>query len=49
VPLRYASGNWDVAWVFLRTDGYASVRTFDPVRREWADRDERFAMRWFAR
>ncbi len=49
VPIRYASGNWDVAWVFLRTDGFAVVRRFDPQRREWTDREERFAMRWFAR
>ena len=49
VPIRYASGNWDVAWVFLRTDGFAVVRRFDPQGREWTDREERFAMRWFAR
>ena len=49
VPLRYASGNWDVAWVFLRTDGFAIVRRLDPQKREWSDREERFAMRWFAR
>ncbi|MBA3235886.1 MAG: hypothetical protein H0T59_07835 [Chloroflexi bacterium] len=49
VPLRYASGNWDVAWVFLRTDGLARVRRLDPYTRRWDDRDERFACRWFAR
>jgi hypothetical protein len=49
VPVRYASGNWDVAWAFLRSDGFAIVRRFDPQTREWSDREERFAMRWFAR
>lgn len=49
VPIRYASGAWDVAWVFLRSDGFAVVRRFDPQTREWSDREERFEMRWFAR
>jgi hypothetical protein len=49
VPIRYASGNWDVAWAFLRSDGFAIVRRFDPQTREWSDREEQFAMRWFAR
>ena len=33
IPLRYRSGNWDVAWVFLRTDGQAQVRRIDPYSR----------------
>jgi hypothetical protein len=49
VPIRYASGNWDVAWAFLRSNGFAIVRRFDPQTREWSDREERFTMRWFAR
>jgi len=48
-PLRYASGNWDVAWVFLRTDGQATVRRMDPYTRTWEDRLGRYACRWFAR
>ncbi len=48
-PLRYGSGGWDVAWVFLRTDGHAVVRSLEPYTRTWADRPERFACRWFAR
>jgi hypothetical protein len=48
-PLRYGTGNWDVAWVFLRTDGHAVVRTLEPYRRTWSDRPARFACRWFAR
>lgn len=49
IPLGYRSGNWDVAWVFLRTDGLARVRRLDPYTRAWEDRDARFACRWFAR
>jgi hypothetical protein len=48
-PLHYASSNWDVAWVFLRTDGQAMVRRLDPYSRLWEDRPGRFACRWFAR
>ena len=48
-PIRYGSGNWDVAWVFLRTDGQATVRRLDPYTRAWEDRSARFACRWFAR
>ena len=49
IPLRYRSGNWDVAWVFLRTDGQAQVRRIDPYTRAWNDRPARLACRWFAR
>lgn len=49
IPIRYGSGNWDVAWVFLRTDGQAEVRRIDPYTRDWEDRSARFACRWFAR
>jgi hypothetical protein len=48
-PLRYTSGGWDVAWVFLRTDGHAVVRSLEPYGRTWTDRPARFACRWFAR
>jgi hypothetical protein len=48
-PLRYGSGGWDVAWVFLRTDGHAVVRSLEPYTRTWVDRPERLACRWFAR
>jgi len=49
IPIRFGSGNWDVAWIFLRTDGLAQVRRLDPYTREWDDRPGRFACRWFAR
>ena len=48
-PLHYASSNWDVAWVFVRSDGQATVRRLDPYARRWEDRPARFACRWFAR
>lgn len=49
VPLHYASCNWDVAWVYLCTDGRACLRVLDPHTRRFEDRDARFACRWFAR
>jgi hypothetical protein len=49
VPMRYASGNWDVSWVFLRTDGCSTLRTLNPYTRTFSDRDARFACRWFVR
>lgn len=49
IPIRYRSGNWDVAWGFLRTDGGAQVRRIDPYTRQWDDRPARFACRWFVR
>lgn len=49
IPVRYGTGNWDAAWVFLRTDGLARIRRIDPYTRQWEDRPARFACRWFAR
>ncbi len=49
IPVRYRSGNWDVAWVFLRTDGQARIRRIDPYTRQWRDGAGRFACRWFVR
>ncbi len=49
LPIRYETDNWDVAWVFMRTDGQAQVRRIDPYTRQWEDRPARFACRWFVR
>jgi hypothetical protein len=49
IPLEYRSYAWDVAWVFVRTDGQATMRVLDPYTRRFSDRPARFAMRWFAR
>lgn len=48
-PLRYASFNWDLAWVFVRTDGFAALRVLDPYTRRFTDRRSRLACRWFVR
>ena len=49
VPLHYGSGKWDVAWVFVRTDGYVIQRVLNPYTRKFEDRPTRLACRWFAR
>lgn len=49
VPLQYGSGNWDVAWVYLATDGRAVVRKLEPYSRTWTDTASHFACRWFVR
>jgi hypothetical protein len=49
IPLEYHSFGWDVAWVFLRSDGEARIRVLDPYTRRFSDRPARFALRWFAR
>jgi hypothetical protein len=48
-PLQYASGSWDVAWVFLSTSGAATVRRLDAHSRTLRDQPNRFAVRWFVR
>ena len=48
-PLKYTSGRWDVAWIFLSTSGEATLRRLDPYRRTFTDRKLRLACRWFAR
>jgi hypothetical protein len=49
IPIRYRTGNWDLSWVFLRTDGQARIRRIDPYTRQWEDRPARFGCRWFVR
>lgn len=49
VPLRYGSQNWDIAWVYMRTDGKAVVRRLDPFSRKFSDSTGAFACRWFVR
>ena len=49
IPLEYRSNGWDVAWVYLRTDGVATLRLLNPYTRQFTDRPARFACRWFAR
>lgn len=49
IPMKYRPRNWDVAWVILRTDGRAKVRSLDPYTRTFRDRERRVACRWFVR
>lgn len=49
IPLHYRSRNWDVTWVYLRTDGNACLRSLDPYTRRFSDKPRRLACRWFAR
>jgi len=49
IPMRYASFNWDVIWAFLRSDGFAVLRSMNPYTRQFSDRNGRFACRWFVR
>ena len=48
-PLKYASGTWTVAWVFLSTNGSAKLRVLDPYRRRFHEEAGNFACRWFVR
>lgn len=49
VPLAYGPGNWDVAWVSVRTDGWCVLRRLDPWTRKFRDEKRRLALRWFVR
>jgi hypothetical protein len=48
-PLEYSSGCWDVAWVFIRSNGEAVVRRLDPYTRQFADHTTRLGCRWYFR
>jgi hypothetical protein len=49
IPLLYGSANWDVSWVYLRSDGHATRRDLNPSTRLFQDVPARYACRWFAR
>lgn len=49
IPLKYRSRQWDVSWVFLRTNGHATVRSLDPYTRVFRDWETRLSCRWFVR
>lgn len=49
IPLQYRSANWDVSWIYLRTDGHAVRRDLDPFTRKFRDVPTRYACRWLAR
>lgn len=49
IPLQYASANWDVSWIYLRTDGHAIRRDLNPCTRQFTDTPTHYACRWLAR
>jgi hypothetical protein len=49
IPLKYASNNWDVSWISIRTTGEAVRRTLHPYTRTWSDHPMRLGCRWFVR
>jgi hypothetical protein len=49
IPLAYGADNWDVAWLYARTDGSVKVRVLDPRTRLFAQESMNLALRWFAR
>lgn len=48
-PMKYRSSNWDISWVYLRTNGLASIRSLNPYNRTFRDHEMRLACRWFVR
>lgn len=49
IPLRYASGNWDYAWLVVRTDGHAALLRYDPYTLRPKRSERQLTVRWFAR
>ena len=49
IPMQLKSGNWDLSWLCLRTDGVATIRRLNPYTRIHEDLPARFACRWFVR
>jgi len=49
IPLKYASGKWDVSWLIVRTNGLIDIRTLLPHTRRSHDWSKRCACRWFVR
>lgn len=49
IPLRYRSGNWDYAWLIVRTDGHVARLSYDPYTLRSARASGQHAIRWFCR
>lgn len=49
IPLLYGNANWDISWIYLRTDGHATRRDLNPCTRKFQDVPARYACRWLAR
>ncbi len=49
IPLRYASGNWDYAWLAARTDGHVAKLIYDPYTLGTTRSSGQHEIRWFCR
>lgn len=49
IPMKYASGRWDVSWLIIRTNGLIEIRTLTPHTRKFHDWSKRCPCRWFVR
>ncbi|MBC8352338.1 MAG: hypothetical protein H8E66_10135 [Planctomycetes bacterium] len=49
VPLRYASGNWDYAWLVARSDGRVSRLVYDPYTLQPTESSGKYEVKWFYR
>ena len=48
-PLKYASRNWDLGWLMVRSDGRVVYRRCDPYTLTFSDHVTQNAVRWFVR
>ncbi|MGE0605498.1 MAG: hypothetical protein AB7O62_00115 [Pirellulales bacterium] len=49
IPLRYRGGNWDYAWLVVRSDGHVSQLRYDPYTLRPSRHEVHLATRWFIR
>jgi hypothetical protein len=49
IPMWYVSRGWDLAWCFVRTDGFVQTLSYDPYTLQHRKKDSHNAMRWFVR
>ncbi len=49
VPLRYASGNWDYAWLVARSDGRVSRLAYNPYTLQPTESSGKYEIKWYYR
>ncbi|MDB5335995.1 MAG: hypothetical protein JWN70_1614 [Planctomycetaceae bacterium] len=49
IPLQYATGNWDYAWLVARTDGQIAKLIYDPYTLASSRSSDQHEIRWFCR
>lgn len=49
IPLRYASGNWDYAWLVARSDGRVSRLVYNPYTLKPQESSGQYEIKWFYR